>query len=124
METKNKSFCNIMKSVGISLLSTIVFLLIFSAMLAYTNISEQVIKTVVIVVLAISILIGSSIGNNKIKKNGLINGAFIGFTYMIIIHLVSSILNSDFGLSLYSVIFIISGVVFGIVGGIIGINKK
>ncbi len=124
METKNKSFCNIMKSVGISLLSTIVFLLIFSAMLAYTNISEQVIKTVVIVVLAISILIGSSIGNNKIKKNGLINGAFIGFAYMIIIHLVSSILNSDFGLSLYSVIFIISGVVFGIVGGIIGINKK
>ena len=70
METKNHSFSNIMKGAGISVLSTILFILIFSAMLTYTNISEQAINPVIIVTMAISILIGSSIGNNKIKRNG------------------------------------------------------
>ena len=73
---------------------------------------------------AISILIGSSIGNIKIKKNGLLNGALIGGIYMITIYLISSILNWKFGLEIKSIIMIVIGMMFGILGGIIGVNKK
>ena len=52
---------NIAKGVGISLLTTFILLLIFATMLTYTQISETIINPVIIVITAISILIGSSI---------------------------------------------------------------
>lgn len=124
MDANNKSITFIMKGVGISLLATLISLIVFSALLTYTNISEQAINPVIIVITAISILIGSSIGNNKIKKSGLINGALVGLIYMLIIYLISSILNWDFSLNISSIIFIVVGVLFGILGGIIGVNKR
>lgn len=124
MEVQNKSLINIMKGVGIALIATVISLIIFSAILTYTDVSEQVINPVIIVITAISILIGSSIGNVKIRKNGLINGALVGFLYMVIIYFISSILNWDFSFNLYSIIFIAIGIIFGIFGGIIGVNKK
>lgn len=124
MEKDNKQIVNIFKGTGISLISTVIALIVFSIVLTYTSIPETCINPVIIVVTAISILIGSSISNVKIKKNGLINGAVIGGLYMIIIYLISSILNWNFGFSLQSILFIAIGIIFGIFGGIIGVNKK
>ena len=121
---ENKTLINILKGVGISLISTLVMLIIFSIILTYTNIQENVINPVIMIITAISILIGSSLGNIKIRKNGLINGGIIGAIYIIIIYLISSILNWRFSLNIQSVIMIITAVVFGILGGIIGVNRK
>ena len=123
-ENKKEIFKNIFKGIGISMLFTIICLFMFSVILTYTNISENTIVPVIVVITAISILIGSSIGNNKIKKNGIINGGLIGGGYILILYLISSLLNVRFGLNLQSVIMIIIGIVFGILGGIIGVNKK
>ena len=109
---------NIAKGVGIALLTTLVLLMIFATILTYTEVSETIINPVIIVVTAISILIGSSIGNIKIKKNGLLNGALIGGIYIITIYLISSILNWKFTLEIQSIIMIIIGMIFGILGGI------
>lgn len=119
-----KTINNIAKGVGISLLTTFILLLIFATMLTYTEISETIINPIIIVITAISILIGSSIGNLKIKKNGLVNGALIGDIYIFTIYLISSILNWKFGLEIQSIIMIVIGMIFGILGGIIGVNKK
>lgn len=121
---ENKTIINIAKGIGISLIATVIFLFIFSLILTYTDISDQIVSPVIMVITAISILMGSSIGNIKIKKNGLLNGAIVGASYIIIIYLISSILNWSFGLNFESIIMIIIGVVFGILGGIIGVNKK
>lgn len=115
---------NIFKGIGISMIFTVVCLLIFSFVLTFTNISESTITPVIIVVTAISILIGSSLGNTKIKKNGILNGALVGGGYILILYLISSTLNVRFSLNMQSVIMIAVGVVFGILGGIIGVNKK
>ena len=115
---------NILIGIGISMLFTVVCLLIFSFILTYTNISENTIVPVILVVTAISILIGSSIGNIKIKKNGILNGALVGGGYILILYLISSLLNVRFSLNLQSAIMIAVGIVFGIIGGIIGVNKK
>ena len=121
---ENNVLKNIIKGVGISLITTVLLLLIFSIILTYTNIEENVINPVIMIITAISILIGSSIGNIKIKKNGLINGGLIGGIYILIIYLVSSILNWNFSLNLQSIIMIITAFIFGILGGIIGVNRK
>ncbi len=119
-----KTINNITKGIGIALLTTFVLLFIFAILLTYTKISETLINPVIIVVTAISILIGSSIANSKIKKNGLANGALIGGIYMITIYLISSILNWKFGLEIQSILMIVVGMIFGILGGIIGVNKQ
>lgn len=75
---ENRFIINILKGVGISLITTVVLLITFSIILTYTNIQENVINPVIMIITAISILIGSSLGNIKIKKNGLINGGIIG----------------------------------------------
>ena len=118
-----KNMTNIAKGVGISLIATFVLLLIFATILTYTQINESVTNPIIIIITAISILLGSSIGNAKIKKNGLLNGALVGGIYIAIIYLISSILNRKFGLEVQSIIMIIIGIIFGILGGIIGVNS-
>ena len=114
----------ILKGVIISIIFTLVFLFIFSVILTYTSISEKFITPTIIVITAISIFIGSSIANIKMKKNGLINGALIGGIYLLSIYLLSGIINQNFTLSIASIIIIIAGMTCGMFGGIIGVNKK
>ena len=114
---------NIIKGVMISIICTLIFLFIFSILLTYTNISEQFIAPVIIVITAISIFIGSSIGNIKMKKNGMLNGAFVGGIYLLSIYLLSGIISQNFSLSMQSIIIIIAGMICGMSGGIIGVNK-
>ena len=121
---ENNFFVNLIKGVGIAFIFTIILLIIFSAILTFTNINENVINPVIITVTGISILIGSSIANNKIKKNGLLNGALVGAIYILIIYIISSLLNWRFSLNLQSLIMIVVGMIFGMLGGIIGVNKN
>ena len=120
--SNNKNFINILKGLGIAFIITFIFLLILSIVLTYTNVSENIINPTIIIITALSILIGSTISNIKIKKNGLINGAIIGGVYIILLYLFSSIFRMEFSLTLQSVIMMITGATFGILGGIIGVN--
>ena len=113
------SISNIIKGIIISFITTIIFLLIFSIILTYTNISENFITPTIIVITAISIFIGSTISNSKIQRNGLLNGAIVGGIYLL-----SSIINQKFALSMQSIVMIISGIVCGMFGGILGVNKS
>lgn len=121
---RDNIFINLAKGIGISLATTLVLLIVFALILTYTNISETVISPVIMVITAISILIGSSIVNMKIKRNGLVNGGIIGGIYILTIYLISSILNWKFSLNLQSIIMIILAISFGILGGIIGVNQR
>ncbi len=123
-EYSSKNIINIGKGVLISLLFTIIFLIIFSTLLTYTNISEKLITPVIIVITAISIFIGSTIGNLKMNKNGLINGGAIGGIYLISIYVISSIISQNFALNMQSLIMIIIGIICGMFGGIIGVNSR
>ncbi len=119
-----KNFKYILKGVIISIISTLIFLFIFSIILTYTNVSEQLINPFIIVVTAISIFIGSSIGSLKLQKQGLLSGALIGGIYLISLYIISGIINHNFSMSTQSLILIIAGIICGMFGGIIGVNKK
>ena len=127
MDKINKSkiksnFLRICKGSIISIVITLLLLFVFSIILTYTNLQENVISPVIIIITAISILIGSSISTMHINKNGLLNGAFVGLIYIIIIYILSSVINASFSLNINSIIMIFSSVLAGMIGGIIGIN--
>lgn len=108
----------------VSIIITIVALIIFAIILSSTGVPENAIPTVIIIITAVSILIGSSLSMTKIKKNGIVNGALIGLIYIIFIYLLSSIVEKDFSMNLYSIIMIAGSILAGAIGGIIGINKR
>ena len=117
-----ENLIRIIKGSGVALGITLLLLFIFAVLLTYTNIAESVIKPVIIIVTAISILIGSSLSTLKIKKNGLLNGAIVGFIYIFSLYIISSITGSGFNLNIISIVMLVASVVAGMVGGIIGVN--
>ena len=118
----SKNAIRIIKGSIIALILTLIMLIIFAMLLAYTPLQENTINPVTIVISAISVLIGSSLSTIKIKKNGLVNGAFVGLIYILIIYLLSSLISLNFSLNLYSAIMIFSSIITGLIGGIIGVN--
>lgn len=122
VEKNNSIAIKIGKGLMISFFVTLVSLLIFSILLTYTEISESIIPIVIVVLTFISILVGAIISMRNTCKNGLINGAIIGGTYIMILYIISSSLNTGFELNVYTVSMIIAGIIAGIVGGIIAVN--
>ena len=120
----NRPIISIIKGTVISFLTTIIALTIFAVLLTYTELPENTIKPVIITVTGISILIGSSIGTRKLRKNGLITGGIIGALYILIIYVISSSVSANFALSLDSGIMMAVGIIGGVLGGIIGVNTK
>ena len=123
-KVENKLWMNLIKGIGIALVVTFISLIIFSILLTYTDINEASIDPVIMVVTGISILLGSFIGNIKIKKNGMLNGGIIGLTYLLILYFISSLLNWNFGLNIQSIIMLVVGIICGILGGVLGVNKR
>ena len=123
-ENGSNNLIKILKGSLFSILTTLILLIIFAALLTYTNINENTIPAVIIIVTALSILIGSQITTSRIKKNGVINGMLIGMIYIILLYIVSSIVTKNFSLNSYSIIMSVASIIIGGIGGIIGVNRK
>ena len=119
---KNRNAINILKGSIISILLTLILLTIYSALLSFTNISENTMTPVVLVMTGISILIGSSMSSINIKKQGMLNGGLVGLIYMLFIYTLSSIFLVGFELNLNCILMIIIGIITGMLGGNIGVN--
>ena len=76
----------IAKGIGIALITTFICLIIFSVILTYTSINDNCIDPVIMVVTGLSILLGSFLGNMKIRKNGMLNGGIVGVAYLLILY--------------------------------------
>ncbi|MFR2534678.1 MAG: TIGR04086 family membrane protein [Clostridia bacterium] len=122
---KNEMTQNIMRVIKgsiVAIILTLVLLFVFAIVLTYTTIQENTIQPVVIVITAISLLIGSSMSTLKIKKYGFINGAAVGIIYVLTLYLLSSLTGTGFSLNINAIIMIVAAVVAGMIGGIIGVN--
>lgn len=118
----NNNIVKVIKGSIIAFLISIMLLFIFASLLVYTNIQENTIKPVVIIISIISILVGSSLSSIKIKRKGIVNGGLVGTIYIMVIYILSSICFVGFELNLESIIMIISSIISGMIGGVIGVN--
>lgn len=123
-EKKVSRTMNIIKGTIIAIILSITALIIFSIILTNTELEESTIKPVIIAITSFSIFIGSIISVSKIEKKGIINGALVGLIYILFMYILSSVVNSSFGLNLSSIILIVLATIGGMIGGIIGVNIK
>ena len=121
MEGMNKVKA-IAKGVLLGYIITIISLIIYSAILAYTNVSEKSIPLVLFIIGLASVFIASSLTVIKIKKSGLKNGGLIGLCYVMILYVLSSFYGVGFSLTKYSILTIILYIFLGMFGGIVGVN--
>lgn len=124
MKNTETNILKIGKGLLLSLGITVVLLLLFSLVLAYSNIQENTIAPVIIVITVISILIGSGISMSKLKKNGIVNGGMVGLLYILILYGISSCFSGSFGLEISSIIIMTGGILAGAIGGVIAVNRK
>lgn len=101
---------------------TYLLVVIYSFVLAYTNVPDTTIPTVVIGITMFSIFLSTIIFCRQIGSNGLVNGTIISLIYIGSIYLISSLTKVGFTLDKYSIIMIITAMISGMIGGIIGVN--
>lgn len=117
-------YINVFKGVIASYIFTFVSFLVFAILLSTTNISDSYISGVISVISVISILIGSAFCTKKANSQGLIWGSIVGIIYSTILYLISSLLFTGFAIPLSTFYLFLLAVLFGGIGGIIGINLK
>ena len=117
-----QNLIRIVKGSIVAIIITLILLFLFASLLTYTSLQETIIIPVVMIITAISILIGSSISTLKIKKNGMVNGAVVGMIYIVTIYLISSLTGTGFACNVNTIIMMVSAVLAGMLGGIIGVN--
>ena len=120
----NSDMNYIAKGLIASLIFTFIALIILSAILTYTSISENVGNSAIIIINSVSILIGSGITTKNQKSKGILKGSLCGLCYIGIIYLISSLVSLDFTVNTSSIIMIVTSIIAGGIGGIIGVNMN
>lgn len=115
---------SIFKGIVISYLITIPLFCIFALVLTNTDFPEKLISTVVVITTIISIITAGSASTTGLKSKGWLNGSLVGFIYILILYLLSSLIFESFLIDRYVITMLVIGVLTGAIGGIIGINVK
>ena len=109
------NFLKILKGSIVSIIITLVLIIFASMILTFTNIPEAVIPAMIIIISAISILVGSIISTLYIDNKGMVNGACVGLIYIVVLYLLSSITVAGFNLNIKSSIMMFVSVIAGMI---------
>ena len=112
------------KGIIISLVFTVFSLIILSIILTYSSIPESIETSSIIIINIISILIGSAFSTLKENSRGMIKGIAVGGIYIGILYISSSIISMKFSINISSLIMIVTSLIAGAIGGVIGINAR
>jgi len=110
------------KFMTISILIGFILTCLIGLLLAYTNISDNMMGTLIFIGTAISIFIGSTLLNRKFKKRGYLYGLIFGLIFFILIYTFSCLLSSSLIFNTTVLVYLVMAVFSGIIGGIIGVN--
>lgn len=114
----------ILKGVIFSYLITIPILIIFALFLSYTDFPERLISPAVVITTVVSVLIAGYSVTRGVTSKGWLNGAVVGFVYMLILYLLGSIFFENYTINKYVITMMIIGILTGAIGGMLGINNR
>lgn len=115
---------SVTKGIIVSYIITLPVFCLFALILTNTDFPEKYTSSVVVITTIISILTAGSTSTKGLKSKGWLNGSVVGFVYILILYLLSSIIFRNFIVDRYVITMGIIGILTGAIGGIIGINVK
>ena len=121
---EHANIVSMVKGIGIAYLITIPLFMVFAFFLTYMDFPEKLLSSAVIITTLISIIVAGWTSTCNVRSRGWLNGGIIGFMYMTILFLASSLAYRDYTMNSHVIIMLIIGVVTGSIGGILGINLR
>ncbi|MBE6083330.1 MULTISPECIES: TIGR04086 family membrane protein [Tissierellales] len=115
---------NILKGLLVCYIVTIVFILIFSALLTYTKVKENSIPMLNTITMISSISLGAIYSTIKIKEKGWLHGGIVGILYYVVLLILNYTFAKPFTMDIYSMSKLLISLGAGVIGGMIGINLK
>ena len=118
------SFTTIIKNICISYISTLILFLLLAFVITYTDLSINIVSELTIIITIVSIIFAGILNGKKSSEKGWLTGIITGFLYMMLLYITGCIMYGNFSISSNGIIMIISGILAGAIGSIIGINNK
>jgi putative membrane protein (TIGR04086 family) len=115
---------SLVKSLATSYIISGILILTAALALTYTGLSESYIKIIVNAIVGISSFLGGFALSRKRMSQGLINGLICGVFYIGSLYLVGSLFRNSFSVSTAYIITAVISIIFGVIGGIFGINPN
>lgn len=103
---------------------TIPVLFILAAILTFTDFPEKYTTIAVMLATLAGLFIAGYNAGTRNEKSGLVKGAVTGAAYMLILYLLGSIVFKDYHLNQHAIVMILTGLLAGTVGAVIGANRK
>jgi len=122
--TDRLNLINLGKGILAGYILIIPILAVFAYAISLMNFPEKYITGTVIVANIISVIVAGSISASSVKAKGWLNGATAGLVYYIILFLISSLVMRNYKYGLGALSTMITCVLAGSFGGMIGINFK
>lgn len=110
------------KGLLIAFILSIIFIIIISVLLRFTNLRESKVSLLNNIAMILCIVIASVYTSIKVKENGWLNGGLIGFFYYLIIIFLNLIFLRTIDTNILMLTKLVLATFTGIIGGIIGIN--
>ena len=124
-EKKNNNLCKgFFGGMAIALSLTAVVFLLCAVLITYTDMTENSVSIISVVVSAVSTFIVGFKTASKAEKGGMVYGFVSALIYIMFVLLVLSTAQKDFVLSTIRIFSVIISLVCGSIGGILGINTK
>lgn len=120
----NLKFTTLLKGLIMSYVVTIPAFMLFALILANMNFPQRLITPAVVVITIISVITAGIVATKEVKDKGWLNGGIVGFIYMLILYIVSSIAYKSFTIDKYVITMTVIGILAGAIGGIAGINTR
>ncbi|MBR6542087.1 MAG: TIGR04086 family membrane protein [Anaerotignum sp.] len=121
--TGNRAFC-LIRGMAVAFAITCIIFIGFGILLTYTDISEEHLPLVSLVCTVCSAAVAGYDWAACMKKRGILWGMAAGAVYTAVLFLVTSLAAGKFTAELSSLMILVSAVAGGIVGGIMGVNRK
>jgi putative membrane protein (TIGR04086 family) len=103
---------------------TIPAMFILAAVLTFTDFPEKYTTYAVLLATLSGLFAAGFKAGLYNEKDGIIKGGLAGLVYMLILYLLSSIVYKDFMLSPHSIIMIVTGILSGVIGAMLGSGKR
>lgn len=106
-----------------SYIITIPAFMVFALILANLDFPQKLLTPAVVIITVISVLTAGAVSTKGVRNRGWLNGSIVGFIYMLVLYLFSSILCKNFTVDRYVITMTIIGVLAGAIGGIMSVNS-
>ena len=119
-----RGILDIVKTVVIAVLVSMVLVLVFALIVKATDLSEETIGYVNVGIKIVSVMIGTLLGFKRGGSSGWLKGLIGGLLYVVTSFFVFASISGGFSMADLSWVDILTGAVVGLLCGVIAVNVK